>query len=626
MEHTTIMPVTTGRRNVVNRGDTSLLVHSGRVQVAHLHGEMESPAREHGMEEHPSHNHKGEVAPSHGHDSIDGTGGGQEEVTYDHGSMAGMEHDHGGMPHHDDDLGEGTIHMHGHDMGGEVMKGFSPASPLWMALILVGAAFITLLVLHRRRKVSEKRRDYPRFNLLSIKPLKRVVMARPFQFVLQLPVVLFFIAIIITGLLGNQHPGSNLATVATWTIWWSLIIFIILFLGASWCLVCPWSALSDWLERLSFWKRKKGISLGHKWPRSLKSRHPMTAFFVVVTWLELGVFITYNPRFTAYFSIGIFILIFITALIFTKKSFCRYLCFVGGIIGIYSNLAPIEVRSKEKAVCDACRTKDCVRGNEKGYPCPIFEYPGGMNKNINCILCTECLKTCPPDNMTINLRPFFTDIFRGYRGRYDEAILALTLLGLTIYHGFTMLPLWFGWAITTMKTNYTLYIMTFTVLLIGFVVVPVALHYITAYFTRLLSGRKDMTLKTIFVHYAYALLPVALFYHAAHNISHLNMEGLKIFPVLSDPFGWGWNLFGTGGWEVSSVVQGGGITDLQFGVILLGLVTSIIISYRISLRLFGGERGRIMVTAPMIIAIIGYSYVSLITLILPMALRTVSYF
>jgi polyferredoxin len=607
----------TSHDDLDNQDHATHLGHSGEEVMTHHHEEVETPAHEHGMAEQPPHHNDAGAMPSHGHDSMEEMGAGHEGVTYDNDSMEGMSHDQ--------DLGEGTIHMHGHDMGGEVMAGLAPASPLWMGIILIGAVLITLLMLRRKKVVSQKR-DYPRFNLLNIKLIKRVVMARPFQFVLQLPVVIFFIAVIVTGLLGNQHPGSNLATVATWTIWWSLLIFTILFLGASWCLVCPWSALSDWIERLSFWKRRKGISLGHKWPRSLRSRHLMTLFFIVVTWLELGIFITYNPRFTAYFSIGIFILIFITALIFTKKSFCRYLCFVGGIIGIYSNLSPIEVRSKDKAVCDACKTKDCVKGNEKGYPCPIFEYPGGMNKNVNCILCTECLKTCPPQNMTINVRPFFTDILRGYRGRYDEAILALTLLGLTIYHGFTMLPLWFGWAIATMKTNYPLYIMTFTVLLIGFVAVPVTLHYLTAYLMKLLSGRKDTTLKTIFVHYSYALLPVALFYHVAHNISHFNMEGLKILPVLSDPFGWGWNIFGTGGWEVSSIVQGGSVTVLQFGIILIGLVTSITISYRISERLFSKERGHIMVMAPMIIAIVVYSCISMATLIFPMALRTVSYF
>lgn len=599
----------------------------GQNDMAHDHGAMEEMGYPQEMTSHHDHGmaseESGEEPPQHHHD--DGA-----MLSHDHASMEGMGHNsHGAASHNDHTTATGMAHMHDHSMGGEVMGGLSPASPLWMGVILIGAVLVTLLMLRRKKVVSPKR-DYPRFNLLNIKLIKRIVMARPFQFALQLPVVVIFITIIIAGLVGKQHPGSNLATVATWTIWWSLIIFIILFFGASWCLICPWSAISDWIERLSLWKRrgkrKGGISLGYKWPRPLRSRHLMTLFFIAVTWLELGIFITYNPRLTALFSIAIILFSLVIAMIFARKSFCRYVCFVGGIIGTYANLAPLEIRSKEKAVCDACRTKDCILGNENGYPCPIYEYPGGMKKNINCILCTECLKSCPSDNMTVNVRPFFTDLSRGFKGRYDEALLALTLLGLTIYHGFTMLPIWFGWAVATMKSNYTLYLVTFTTLLIGFVVVPVAIHYITAWLARLLSGIHDISVRAIFINYAYALLPVAIFYHLAHNIAHLNMEGLKILPVLSDPFGWGWNLFGTGEWQVGAILGGASIRDFQFAVILIGLIVSLTLSYRVSQRLFARERGVITVMVPMIVSIVGYSCVGMATLLFPMALRTVLYF
>ena len=399
-----------------------------------------------------------------------------------------------------------------------------------------------------------------------------------------------------------------------------------LFFGAGWCLICPWSALSDWIERVSFWKRKDGIGSERRWPRALRSRHLMTAFFIVVTWMELGVFITYNPRYTAFFALLMFLLILATALAYSKKSFCRYVCFVGGIVGVYSNLAPLEVRSRDKAVCDACKTKDCIRGNERGYPCPIFEYPGGMDKNTNCILCTECLKTCPPDNMTLNVRPFFTDISKGYRGRYDEAILAMTLLGLTIYHGFTMFPLWFSWALGTIKTNYALYISVFTLLLAAFVVVPIGLHYLVAWLARALSGSREVPLRKVFIQYAYAFLPVAFFYHLAHNVSHLNMEGLKIVPVLSDPFGRGWNLFGTAGMKTATVLGMATVKDVQLAFILIGLAAGIFLAHRLSLRLYTDRSRAFRAMLPVAAAVLAYSYVNMLALILPMVMRTVSYF
>ena len=539
--------------------------------------------------------------------------------------------------------GSGRLQLHGHGAGHEMfhlhgaegmsgdmmlMKGVSPLSPLHMALILILAAMGTMGAFFSfdRKKGSKDKPGYLRLNLFRSRIIKSLVKARPFQFLLQLPVVLGFILIIITGIWGDQNPGRNLATLATWTVWWGGVIFLILFFGSGWCLICPWSAISDWIERVSFWKRKEGIGLKRKWPSALKSRHMMTAFFIVVTWLELGVFITYNPRYTSIFALLLFLLILVTALIYSKKAFCRYVCFVGGIVGIYSNIAPLEIRSKESAVCDDCHTKDCITGNSKGYPCPIDEYPGGMDKNTNCILCTECLKTCPHDNMTLNLRPFFTDISKGYKGRYDEAILILSLLGLTIYHGFTMLPVWFSWALETMKSNYYLYLGVFSLLLIAFVVVPIGLHYITTSLSRLISGGREVPLKKVFVQYAYCFIPVAFFYHLAHNISHLNMEGMKIIHVLSDPFGWGWNLFGTGSTMASMPLGMPTVRYMQFAFILIGLIIGVFLSHRVSRKLFAEKKRAISAMLPVVALMLGYSYINMMTLILPMVMRTVSYF
>ena len=44
---------------------------------------------------------------------------------------------------------------------------------------------------------------------------------------------------------------------------------------------------------------------------------------------------------------------------------------------------------------------------------------------------------------------------------------------------------------------------------------------------------------------AYPMVAVALMYHLAHNAGHFFGEGLRIVPVLSDPLGYGWDLFGS---------------------------------------------------------------------------------
>jgi hypothetical protein len=189
-----------------------------------------------------------------------------------------------------------------------------------------------------------------------------------------------------------------------------------------------------------------------------------------------------------------------------------------------------------------------------------------------------------------------------------------------------MLPVWFSWAVDTMQSNYFLYITVFSVLLIAFVTVPIGLHYLISYLTRVLSGNREIPLRKVFVQYSYAFIPVAFFYHLSHNISHLNMEGSKIIPVLSDPFGWGWNIFGTSGVMASMLVNMVTIKDVQFSLILIGLIVSIFLSYRISLRLFLNKKQAIKVMLPVVVAILLYSYINILTLILPMVMRTISYF
>ena len=99
-----------------------------------------------------------------------------------------------------------------------------------------------------------------------------------------------------------------------------------------------------------------------------------------------------------------------TSLIFERRAFCRYLCPVGGFIGLYSQVAPVEVRVKDPAVCAAHTEKSCYTGSADGYGCPWQVFPGTLTKNIYCGLCMECLRTCTQDNVAFNLRPFGADL------------------------------------------------------------------------------------------------------------------------------------------------------------------------------------------------------------------------
>ena len=47
--------------------------------------------------------------------------------------------------------------------------------------------------------------------------------------------------------------------------------------------------------------------------------------------------------------------------------------------------------------------------------------------------------------------------------------------------------------------------------------------------------------------FAFSLLPIALVYSVAHYFTLFIIQGQEMIRLISDPFGWNWNLFGTAG-------------------------------------------------------------------------------
>lgn len=430
------------------------------------------------------------------------------------------------------------------------------------------------------------------WDILKIKGLTRLVKARPFQFLLQLPFVLIFTLVIIAGLYGAQLPGANIATVVTWTIWWGGVIFTFPLIGRAWCLVCPWAAVADWVQRLALWRKKEEITLGKRWPLILRNLYPVIIAFIVITWAEFYFHMVSSPVATAYLSIVILAMAIITGLIFERRSFCRYLCPIGGMIGVYSQFSATELRCRDRAVCKECKTKDCLRGNALGYGCPVFEYPETMDTNTYCILCTECIKTCPKDNIAFNVRPLTEelaspltpdtpDLIRGNQGRLDEALMILVIFGITIFHTLTMTPYWFKiMDVAMMATGLTPGAL-FTIFIVAFIIITIFIYYLFAVVSGLLLAHHwSLATGHSFITYAYPLIPLALFFHLSHNLLHLFGEGQRVVNIASDPFGWGWDIFGTARLSLGPTIPLSVIPYTQWVMVFIGFGYSIYLAYK----------------------------------------------
>jgi polyferredoxin len=463
---------------------------------------------------------------------------------------------------------------------------------VWMLPAFAIMLAVTLAAAAAARRAPAAARPYPRLDLAAIPALARLLRWPPFLFLLRLPLVVLFVGVILAGLLGEQSPGRNLATITVWTVWWAALPFLALAFGKVWCAVCPWQALADWAQRLRLWgATDRPVTFGLSVPPWLRNLWPAIALFLVLTWLELGFGITLSPRITAYLALAMVFLALYLGLVFARAAFCRYGCLVGAITGIYATFAPVELRGRDRAICRGCAGRDCYHGNALGNPCPTFQYLGGMERSSACLLCLECTRSCPEANVAVSLRPFGAELAALPRPRRDEAWLALILVGLTTFHGFVMTPWWARLAEGAEAWAGLGPTAAFTALMAVAVSLPIGAYAGVAALARVWGrGGAQVARAAPFTQYAFALLPVAFFYHLAHNAGHLFLEGGALLPALSDPLGWGWNLFGTADILPGPLLAGPPLVALQVACLVVGQAYAALVALRVSRRLFAGGR------------------------------------
>ena len=112
--------------------------------------------------------------------------------------------------------------------------------------------------------------------------------------------------------------------------------------------------------------------------------------------------------------------------------------------------------------------------------------------------------------------------------------------------------------------------------------------------------------------YIYSLIPIALAYNIAHFFSFLAIKGYLIVKLISDPFGWRWDLFGTADWEEQiSIVGARLVWFVGVGAIVIGHVIAVYVAHVISMRRSGSRGAALRSQYPMVALMVGYTVVSL---------------
>jgi hypothetical protein len=151
-----------------------------------------------------------------------------------------------------------------------------------------------------------------------------------------------------------------------------------------------------------------------------------------------------------------------------------------------------------------------------------------------------------------------------------------------------------------------------SVALVGCVLLFLAAYAVVCRLTAAAAGERVLRTGVVLRSFVLTLVPIAIAYHVAHYFSLFFLGGQYVIPLLSDPLGRGWNLFGTAHYQVDI----GLVTPrLQWTVavvaVVLGHVCAIYLSHVTALRLFADRRAALRSQIPMVALMVSYTMLSL---------------
>lgn len=392
-------------------------------------------------------------------------------------------------------------------------------------------------------------------NLFDVVPgLKYLFKKRSFQFFLILPGFVIFYLFLLSSLKGSPVGNHNIAIIIVWILWWFLLKSVFVPLGGRlWCMICPLPGPGEWISRKAFTavhyvqkpfkgKHHRFTGLNRDWPGPLRNMWLQNVIFLIM--ISFGIILITRPVATALLFLLILAVTLILPFIFRNRVFCLYLCPVGGFLGSYSMASVTALRVVDKSVCRKHKQKCCLQGSPDGWGCPWNRYPGTMERNNLCGMCTECVKTCPKDNLGLFLRPFGSDT--GIKD-YSEMFNIMIMLVVAIAFSITMLGPW-GWIKQAANITESRDVTSFLVYIAALYFMALAVFPGIFIFLSRVSARicrYQGNLKHLVLAMSYMLIPVGIFAWIAFSLPSVMVNYAYVLNVLSDPFGYGWDIFGT---------------------------------------------------------------------------------
>ena len=312
-----------------------------------------------------------------------------------------------------------------------------------------------------------------------------------------------------------QEFGNNAGMVITWLIWFPILPISAFLFGRVWCGMCPIAGIGELAARVKRfnWPVPQFIKRMDFWL--------VIIAFLLIDYLEVFFGVPDAPWATGMLLVIIIGLSAVFTVLYERKTFCRYLCPLAGMLGAYSTLSVLEVRGNKKVCQTQCGTMNCYKGTERAEGCPMFSYPASLETNSRCMMCMNCVKSCENRGVQINLRPPLQELWHQSAPLFSLSFFGVMLVGMMANKQFPNLTYWLtkeqalGW---TEATSHPVLFVFF----LAAAIVPFTLA------SALSAAASQEKTSENMARYGIAFIPLAFSGHMAHVTHEWLGDGIYV--------------------------------------------------------------------------------------------------
>jgi len=384
----------------------------------------------------------------------------------------------------------------------------------------------------------------------------------------------YFMLMIAAGLFGVQAPMRNIIVASVWIVGWVAISLASALIGDVWRVLNPWNTLFAGFEAIHRRLRSgRPLSLRLPYPPALDC-WPAFCMFVVFAWMELVWAGRDVPRQLATAALAYSGWTWLGMLAFGRERWMSHADMFTAVFGIFSRFAPLATAESHK---------------------------GGVTVRVPG---SGLLIDQPPSSATMMLviALLATVTFDGLLETPPMARIDIAIIDAPDES--------FLWSVLHLSEAGALRL-AHTVGLVLFIACFAAAYLLFCKLMVAASGKTKGAL-ALARRFVFTLVPISIAYHIAHYFSYLFNGGQLIIPLLSDPFGFGWNLFGTAAYQpdigfVGPLLQ----WYVAVAAILIGHVIAVYLAHIEALTTFGASRAALCSQTPIVVLMVGYTMISL---------------